>query len=203
MNDPKDDLVRKNARTGLYVLAGVIFMVGVAFASVPLYNLFCRMTGFDGTTLTAAQLPDKILDREVTVAFNADTGRNMPWDFKPDLGHIKVKLGEKGLVTFKARNKLGKSTAGTALYNVTPPKAGRYFHKIQCFCFDRQVLEPSQEAHMPVVFFIDPAMNDDPNMNDVQNITLSYTFFEADSKELEQAMEGFYNGETPDIKGSN
>jgi cytochrome c oxidase assembly protein subunit 11 len=188
-----DRLVRKNARTGLIVLAVVIGMVGLSFASVPLYRLFCQMTGYDGTTRTATALPDKVLDRKVTIKFNADTGRNMPWEFKPEMREITIRLGEKGLTAFMAHNKLNKPTAGTALYNVTPPKAGRYFHKIQCFCFDKQELAPGQRADLPVMFYVDPAMADDPDMNDVETITLSYTFYEAESKELEAAMDGFYN----------
>jgi cytochrome c oxidase assembly protein subunit 11 len=188
-----DDLIRKNARTGLTVLAVVAFMIGLSFASVPLYSLFCRVTGFDGSPVVSEALPDKIIDREVTIRFNADTGRGMPWEFRPEMKEIRVRLGQKGLASFMAHNRLNKATSGTALYNVTPSKAGKYFHKIQCFCFDRQTLEPGQRVDMPVVFYIDPAMNDDPNMADVNEITLSYTFYEADSKELDTAMEGFYN----------
>lgn len=193
MNSRDSDLTRKNARTGLTVLAVVIGMVALAFASVPLYRLFCQVTGFDGKPLVSADLPDKIIERTVTIAFNADTGAGMPWDFRPEMKEIKVRLGEKGITSFLAHNPLNVATAGTAIYNVTPPKAGKYFHKIQCFCFDRQVLEPNQKASMPVLFYVDPSMNDDPNMRDVESITLSYTFYEADSKELDKALAGFYN----------
>jgi len=200
MNSPSnDDLVQKNARTGLIVLAVVMSMIGLAFASVPLYSLFCRVTGFGGTTQTAAALPDRIIERTVTVKFNADTGLNMPWEFKPDLREVDVRMGERGLASFTAHNKTNTPVAGTALYNVTPPKAGQYFHKIQCFCFDKQILTPGQKMSMPVMFFIDPAMDDDPNMKDVTVITLSYTFYQSETEELESAMEGFYNEKSDDI----
>jgi len=194
-----DDLVQKNARTGLIVLAIVLGMTTLAFASVPLYSLFCRVTGFGGTTQIAASLPDQIIDRTITVKFNADTGLNMPWEFKPDLRGVRVNMGERGLASFTARNTSNKPVAGTALYNVTPPKAGQYFHKIQCFCFDKQILAPGQKVSMPVMFYIDPAMDKDPNMKDVTVITLSYTFYQSDTEELESAMEGFYNDESDDI----
>ncbi len=194
-----EELTRKNARTGLAVIGIVVLMMGLSFAAVPLYDAFCRVTGFGGTTQTAEALPDTILKRTVTVQFNADTSRKLPWVFKPEQRSIKVKLGQRGITAFHARNRENHATVGTALYNVTPLKAGKYFHKIQCFCFDEQVLAPNQEVSMPVLFFVDPAMNDDPNMFDVHTITLSYTFFPAESKALEEALEAFYNeGENGD-----
>lgn len=197
-----EELVKKNARMGLTVLAVVIGMIGLSFASVPLYDLFCSVTGFGGTTQTAQSLPDEILDRTVTVKFNADTSRDMLWDFKPDEREIEVKLGERGLTAFSAHNKQNKPTTGTAIYNVTPLKAGKYFHKIQCFCFDEQTLTAGERVTMPVLFYVDPKMNDDPNMDDVKAITLSYTFFKTESKALEDALEGFYNDETDAIEGA-
>lgn len=188
-----EEMTRKNARVGLTVLAVVISMAGLSYASVPLYDLFCRVTGFGGTTQTSKALPDTVLDRVVKIQFNADTSRDLPWNFEPEQRSVEVQLGQKGLTAYSARNKAFKPTAGTAIYNVTPLKAGKYFHKVQCFCFDAQTLQGGQEVSMPVMFFVDPAMNDDPNMNDVQTITLSYTFFKAESEELEQALEDFYN----------
>lgn len=191
--DRNAELIRKNRRMGLIVVATVVGMIALSFAAVPLYSLFCRMTGFDGTPLRAAALPDTILDRTVTIKFNADTDRNLPWDFKPEQREITVRLGERGLTAYQAHNRTGQPVTGTALYNVTPDKVGKYFQKIECFCFAEQLLEPGQTMHMPVMFFIDPAMNDDPNMNDVTTITLSYTFYKVDTPELDKAMEGFYN----------
>lgn len=111
----------------------------------------------------------------------------------PEKRSIEVKLGQKGLIAFHAKNKANTPLAGSAIYNVTPLKAGKYFHKVQCFCFDEQILQPGENVSMPVMFYIDPKMNDDPNMDDVQTITLSYTFFTSESEELEQALEDFYN----------
>ena len=194
-NHSDSDLTRKNARTGLIVLAVVIGMIGLSFASVPLYRLFCQVTGFGGTTMVSKDLPGTILDRTITIHFNADVSRSMPWTFKPEQRSVEVKLGERGLTAFMAYNKADVPVTGTAIYNVTPLKAGKYFHKIQCFCFDAQTLQPGERVDMPVVFFVDPALNDDPNLSDVKTITLSYSFFPADSKELEEAMQAFYNSE--------
>ena len=189
--------MHKNTKTLLSVLLIAAAMVGLAFASVPLYNLFCRVTGFGGTTQVSESAPseDQILDREITINFNGDTNRNLNWSFKPDKRNVKLKVGQQGFISFKATNNDSEAVAGTAVYNVTPPKAGQYFHKTQCFCFDSQVLEPKQEMDMPVVFYIDPSIADDQNMDDVKTITLSYSFFKADSLALESALEDFYNAE--------
>lgn len=190
----QDPRTRKNALTGLIVLGVVIGMLGLSFAAVPMYSLFCRVTGFGGTTQTAQALPGQIIDRTITIKFNADISPNMPWDFHPEQREIDVKLGQRGFTAYRAVNKAGIPVTGTALYNVTPLKAGQYFHKIQCFCFDEQTLAPNENVSMPVLFYVDPSMNDDPNMNDVHTITLSYTFYPADSKALEDALEAFYDG---------
>lgn len=186
----------KNTKT----LAGVILiafaMVGLSFASVPLYNLFCRVTGFGGTTQVSDAAPGEVLDRMITVKFNTDTTRNFLWDFKPEQRETKVHIGQEMLVSFSAKNRDRVPTAGTAIYNVSPPKVGRYFHKTQCFCFDEQVLQPGQEVQMPVVFYIDPSLAEDRSMDDVKTITLSYSFFPAESKELEAALEAFYNADS-------
>ena len=189
--DPRD-MARKNALTGLAVMGVVVCMIGLSFASVPLYDLFCRVTGFGGTTQVAEALPGNIIDRVITVQFNADINPALAWDFKPEKRSIDVKLGQRGLTAYTARNRLNKPTGGTAIYNVTPLKAGKYFNKIQCFCFDEQILEARQEVSMPVLFYVDPTMNDDPNMDDVHTITLSYTFFPADSEALDTALDAFY-----------
>jgi cytochrome c oxidase assembly protein subunit 11 len=190
-----NDLGRKNSRALLMILAIVACMIGLSFASVPLYKVFCRATGFGGTTQVSNKAPsaDKILNRTVNVKFNADVGRNLVWDFHPDQRQVKIRLGQQGLVTFTARNRDRVPVTAVAVYNVTPPKAGKYFHKIQCFCFGEQSLKAREKAVYPVIFFIDPAMNKDPNMQDVGTITLSYTFFPKDAAELDAAMERFYN----------
>ncbi len=201
MNDHKPNqtqdihaqMARKNARLGLTILAVVIGMGILAYASVPLYSVFCRVTGFGGTTQESSTFPTTVLDRTVTIQFNADIGNNFAWEFTPEQRKIEVKLGQKGLTAFHAKNLTNKPLTGTALYNVTPLKVGKYFNKVQCFCFDEQTLNGGQEVSMPVLFYIDPKMNDDPNMRDVKTITLSYTFYKAQSDALEEGLEAFYN----------
>ncbi len=188
-----DDVSTRNRRTGMMVLWIVVAMIGLSFASVPLYTLFCKVTGFGGTTMTAEKAPDHIIDRELTIRFNTDTGAELPWDFKAAEKYVKTKVGQQTLVAYTARNWSNQTSGGTAVFNVTPPKAGKYFRKIECFCFQEQVLEPRQSVNMPVLFFIDPAFADDVDMQDVTTITLSYTFYPLDSAALERAMEAFYN----------
>lgn len=187
--------MNKNTKTISMVFLVVAAMVGLAFASVPLYRIFCSLTGFGGTTMVSGTLPDHVLERTVTIKFDANTSRDINWDFRPEKHEETVKLGQQGLISFIARNNDRQPSAGTAVYNVTPNKVGQYFHKTQCFCFGEQTLQPGEEMPMPVVFYIDPKMNDDPTMEDVKTITLSYTFFPAESEELDKALEAFYNAE--------
>ena len=162
------------------VLLGVAGgMAGLAYASVPLYQLFCQVTGYGGTTQVADRAPDRVLDRVITVRFNADVSKSLAWRFRPVQRSIDVRLGEQALAFYAARNDSSVPTTGTATFNVTPAKAGRYFNKVDCFCFDEQTLAPGTSADMPVTFFIDPKMADDRNLDDVTTITLSYTFFNA------------------------
>ncbi len=188
----EDALIAKNRRAGLIVFGVVIAMVGLSFASVPLYNIFCRVTGLAGTTQVAEDLPQTILDREVTIRFDSNTARNLPWEFEPEKKMVKLKVGERGFINFIAKNKSKQPIAGMAVYNVTPLKAGKYFTKIQCFCFDSQVLQPSEKVNMPVLFYVDPKIDEDELMDDVTTITLSYSFFRSESEELEKAMEELY-----------
>jgi cytochrome c oxidase assembly protein subunit 11 len=188
------DINKKNKRILIAVLAVVVIMIGVSFAAVPLYRLFCQVTGFGGTTQVAAILPENVIDRSVTIRFNAVTSPHLPWVFKPAERKIEIKLGQRGLTAYYAKNRSDKAVTGMAIYNVTPLKAGKYFHKMQCFCFDEQTLQAGEEVNMPVLFFVDPAMHDDPNMDDVQSITLSYTFYPAESRALEKGLETFYSG---------
>ncbi len=190
----KDSLKAKNGRFLLVILAVVGGMIALSFASVPLYKIFCRVTGFDGTIQVSEKAPDpdQIIDRSITVKFNADVARNMLWVFHSDQRQVDVRLGQQGMISFSAENQDKVAVTGVAVYNVTPPKAGKYFHKTQCFCFGQQSLNPGEKVHYPVVFYIDPSLNNDPNMEDVRTITLSYTFFAADTPELEKAMDNFY-----------
>jgi cytochrome c oxidase assembly protein subunit 11 len=154
----------------------VVGMAGLAYASVPLYRIFCQVTGFGGTTMRADAVPGPVLEREMTVRFDANVA-DLPWSFQPEVRLTRVKLGENGLVYYRAVNRSSVAIVGTATYNVTPEKAGPYFAKIACFCFTEQRLEPGEAIDMPVSFFVDPALADDPNMEEVGTITLSYTFF--------------------------
>ncbi len=179
LHAPKQKLPLKQRRTLLACLSCVVVMVGLAYAFVPLYDLFCRVTGYGGTVNRAQEVPQIIGDRVITIRFDASLSRQMPWDFTPPKQSISLKVGETGLAFYQAHNPTSKMITGTASYNVTPQKAGYYFSKIDCFCFTEQVLMPGQTAKMPVTFFIDPEITDDKEMDDVKTITLSYTFFRA------------------------
>jgi cytochrome c oxidase assembly protein subunit 11 len=160
---------------GLFAILAV--MTGLVAESVPLYRLFCKVTGYLGTTQIAKKLPKTALDRVVTIRFNADVGNNMPWTFLAP-PPVKLKIGERGLVFFKARNDTDQAITGLVIYNVTPGQAGPYFDKIACFCFHTQTLAARQEAEMPVSFFVDPAIVKDPDGVQIDTITLSYTFYQ-------------------------
>jgi cytochrome c oxidase assembly protein subunit 11 len=166
-----------NRRLALLLSGLVVGMVGLSFAAVPLYRLFCQVTGFAGTPNIVAAGSATTLERRVTVRFNADTDRNLPWYFRPAQASVQLQLGEQGLAHYEARNLSDRTIVGTATFNVTPLKAGQYFSKIECFCFTEQRLEPGQTVDMPVAFYVDPRLNDDPSMADVTTITLSYTFY--------------------------
>ncbi|MBM3571772.1 MAG: cytochrome c oxidase assembly protein [Alphaproteobacteria bacterium] len=171
--------IGRNGRMAL-ILSGVVAgMVGLSFASVPLYRLFCQVTGYGGTTQRAERDAREVLERLVTVRFNAETARDMPWTFRPAQRQVEVKVGETNLALYRAENKSSQTITGTATFNVTPAKAGLYFSKIQCFCFDEQTLKPGEGVDMPVSFYVDPAIKNDRNLDDVKTITLSYTFFRA------------------------
>lgn len=183
----------KNTKTLVVILAVVVGMIGFAYASVPLYRMFCQVTGWDGTPNIYAR-PATAEDKRnatVIVQFNSDVDRTLPWDFRPEQRRVTAQVGVPALTAYEARNHSDKPVTGTAVYNVSPQKAGRYFNKTQCFCFDRQTLAPGQRADFPVQFYIDPKFVDDPEMDDVKIITLSYTFYEADSQNLEKALDAY------------
>lgn len=168
----------QNRKTGI-VLAGVAAcMVGLSFAAVPLYEIFCRVTGFGGTPLRAEETKGTVLDETITVRFDASTDRDLPWQFKPVQHEMTVRIGESGLAFYTAHNPTDKPIAGQATFNVTPLKVGQYFNKIECFCFTEQVLQPGETVEMPVSFFVDPEIRTDRATEEVESITLSYTFFE-------------------------
>ena len=169
---------RARNRTTLAALALLVAgMAGLTAAAPPLYRMFCQVTGYGGTTQTAGAAPETTAERLITVRFNADVGRDIPWRFQPIQGAITVRVGETAIATYSAENLSGAIVTGSAVFNVTPYKAGPYFSKIDCFCFDEQTLAPGERVEMPVSFFVDPAIMDDDDLDDVKTITLSYTFF--------------------------
>lgn len=169
----------KNARTAVMLGSIAIGMVGLSFASVPLYRIFCQVTGFGGTTQVAEAAPGGVAERVIKVRFNADTAPGLPWSFQPVQREIALRVGESGLAFYRAHNLAADAVTGSARFNVTPLKAGQYFNKVQCFCFDEQRLAAGEEVDMAVSFFVDPAILEDRNLDEVKTITLSYTFFRA------------------------
>ena len=157
--------------------AFVAVMVGVSFAAVPLYSWFCRTTGFGGTTQVAKAAPAQISGRTITVRFDSNVAPGLPWSFEPERRTVDVRLGEVVTVYYAVRNESARVTRGQAGYNVTPPRTGAYFEKINCFCFTEQKLQPGEKRDMAVVFYVDPKLANDSEEDTVSNITLSYTFF--------------------------
>ncbi len=158
-------------------------MVGAAFASVPLYQLFCQVTGYGGTTQRAEAAPDTVSDQQVTVRFDGNVAKGLPWTFRPNQREVRVRLGEKTQVSYHVENKSDRAITGQALFNVTPDAAGLYFNKIACFCFSNQTLQPGETVEMPIVFYVDPDMADSEELKNLLAITLSYTFFPVDEPE--------------------
>ena len=176
------DQARKGRHNVLALsLAGLVAgMVGLSFAAVPLYQMFCQATGYGGVPRKADASPDKILDRTMRIRFDANVAKGMPWTFKPVEHLIEVKIGETTLAFFKATNDTDRPVSGTATFNVVPEAAGRYFAKIECFCFKQQTLAANASVEMPVTFFVDPKIVEDENTKNITEITLSYTFFRDD-----------------------
>ncbi len=172
-------------RTVAQTVSVVVLMGGLAWASVPFYDWFCRVTGFGGATNVAESESDVILDETIRVRFDASLERDMPWTFKPEVREVEIRIGETGLAFYEAHNPLDVPIAGQASYNVTPYEAGRFFDKIECFCFTEQVLMPGETVMMPVSFFVDPAIVDDREGQYIHTITLSYTFYQIDLPEEE------------------
>jgi cytochrome c oxidase assembly protein subunit 11 len=174
-------LARKNGRVA--ALAGLlaVAMVGLAFAAVPLYRLFCQVTGLGGTTMrveeSAAAAVKPVPGKSVSVRFDANTSRDLMWEFRPVETQRTVPIGQRSMAVYTAKNVSRRPLTGTATFNVTPTQAGKYFSKVQCFCFQEQILQPGQQVQMPVVFYVDPKILDDPSARDISEITLSYTFY--------------------------
>lgn len=165
-------------KTVVVAIAALAVMVGLVVASVPLYTLFCKATGIGGTPRVATSAPaGEVQAKTIEIRFDTNLAKGMPWKFEPNQRSMVIHLGEPNVATFTAENPANETIVGTAAFNVTPAKAGRYVNKIQCFCFSEQTLKPGQKVEMPVQFFIDPAIATDPDTSDVTTITLSYTFF--------------------------
>ena len=180
---------RSNQRVLVSLVMIAVGMGCLAYASVPLYRIFCQVTGFGGTTQRATAAPAHEAARMVTVRFDANVA-DVPWEFEPDQRAVTVHVGENTLATFHAHNTGHVPITGTATFNVTPSKAGQYFDKIQCFCFTEQTLKPGETAELPVSFFVDPAILQDRNLDDVDTITLSYTFFRAKNQAADRVAAG-------------
>ena len=173
-----------NAKTGFLAGALAISMVGVGFAAVPLYRLFCQVTGFGGTTMRvdAAQAATvSVTNKSIVVRFDANHRGDLPWEFKPERPTDTVSIGAKDMSIYLAKNLSSEAVTGTATFNVTPALAGKYFNKIQCFCFTEQTLAAGETIDMPVTYFVDPAILDDPDARKIDEITLSYTFYPVDN----------------------
>lgn len=168
---------RRNGSTAIVLLTVVGGMVGLAYASVPLYQLFCQVTGYGGTPKTEAQAPVAVTDKTIVIRFDSNISPKLGWRFKPEQKEMTVRIGETYLAAYQATSLESHTTTGTASYNVTPFKAGAYFSKVDCFCFTEQTLTAGQKADMPVSFYVDPAILTDPSTQDLKTITLSYTFF--------------------------
>lgn len=192
------ELQRRNIRLMWGLLGFTGFMIGAAFASVPLYDLFCKVTGFGGTTQVAEAATKPVGERTMTVRFNADISGDMPWAFEPLQREVQVKVGEEKLVFYRATNRSAQAIVGTSTFNVTPDIAGIYFNKTQCFCFTEQLLKPGESIDMPVVFFIDPDLAKDRKLDRVATISLSYTFFISKTDKARQmlGLNGYVQGQS-------
>lgn len=179
---------QRRMRTTAFICGAVFFgMIGLAYASVPLYAMFCQITGYGGTTQRVDQYSDRILDRQITVRFDANKMGGLPWTFEPSQRAITMRIGETVKAEYKASNWSKHTASGRATFNVTPELAGAYFNKVECFCFTDTTLKPGEAIDMPVVFYVDPAIVDVPELKDIRTITLSYTFFPIDAKPLAAA----------------
>lgn len=177
---------RRNLQT-LFLTVGIVLgMSAMSYAAVPLYRMFCQVTGYGGTTQRAEMGADRVLDREITVRFDANT-LGVPWIFEPEQRSVTMKLGETVQVAYRAKNRSSRPNAGSATFNVTPELAGAYFNKIECFCFTQTELKAGEDLDMPVVFFVDPDILEVPELKDIETITLSYTFYPLDRDEDEVA----------------
>jgi len=187
---PTPDIARRMRRTALACAALALGMVGVAFASVPLYNLFCRITGYDGTPAVGTAGASRVVDRTITVRFDANVAPGLPWRFTPETASIEARLGETKTVFYKVRNDGPTATTGIATFNVQPGQAGGFFVKLQCFCFAEQTLQPGEAVDFPVAFYIEPGLAEHDSVKDLPSLTLSYTYFPARKPQAVTAAAG-------------
>lgn len=183
-------IARAIRNTGFACFGLALGMVGLAYASVPLYNLFCRVTGFDGTPLVGTQAPAETLPRRITVRFDTNVAPGLDWSFVPETREVEARLGETRTVFFKVRNEGTRPSTGVATYNVQPGQMGAFFVKMKCFCFDEQTLRPGESMDFPVVFYIDPALAKDRSLDDLAASTLSYTYFASRNGQPVAAVQG-------------
>ncbi|WP_296814668.1 cytochrome c oxidase assembly protein [Brevundimonas sp.] len=182
--------MNRNTRVALICVAVVAGMTGAAFAAVPLYQLFCQVTGFDGTTMRATQAPDRILEREITVRFDTNVRNGLPWTFEAEQVSQTVRVGESKLAFFRVTNTSDRPVAGIAAYNVVPESAGPYFLKLRCFCFEAQTLQPGETMEFPIQYFIDETIETEPEGRGIRDIVLSYTFYPAEGFDEALAASG-------------
>ncbi|WP_017672509.1 cytochrome c oxidase assembly protein [Blastomonas sp. AAP53] len=183
-----NDVARRNKRAAIIALSFALGMLALGYAAVPLYRIFCEATGFGGTTMKVSEATASaiaVTDKQITVRFDSNVSSALPWRFKPENPTEKITIGARDMAAFVAENLSSKPVTGTATFNVTPVQAGRYFAKVQCFCFTEQTLQPGEKVRMPVIYYVDPAILTDPDTKDIEEITLSYTFYP-----LDQAKKG-------------
>lgn len=183
-----NDMARRNRRAAIIALSFALAMLGLGYAAVPLYRIFCEATGFGGTTMKVSEATASaiaVTDKQITVRFDSNVSSALPWRFKPENPTEKITIGARDMAAFVAENLSSKPVTGTATFNVTPVQAGRYFAKVQCFCFTEQTLQPGEKVRMPVIYYVDPAILTDSDTKDIEEITLSYTFYP-----LDQAKKG-------------
>lgn len=202
MTDELRPISAKTRRRRSQLIAGgcvafVFGMVGLAYASVPLYALFCELTGFGGTPQRADGASDEIIDRMITVRFDANVAPGLGWNFAPEQREVRMRMGEIAQIAYRAENLTGAESTGTAVFNVTPPQVGAYFNKITCFCFNEQKLQAGETADLPVVLFVDAAMDAEPSLKYVDTITLSYTFFPLPNRPMTTAAIAGGEGNRP------
>ncbi len=179
-DNTQHDGERRNKLTLRMLVLAALAMLALGFASKPLYDTFCKITGYGGTTRTAQTNTSEVLDRVITIAFDSNVSGGLPWDFKPDVRSVDVNVGRSNLAYYTVTNTSNRAVTGTATFNVTPIKAGPYFIKTECFCFTEQTLQAGQTMSFPVLFHIDSQIEDEKRLDDIKDITLSYTFFETE-----------------------